>query len=129
MYDLKVVYGYEEGFSFPVSLIIRPKYGSFEWTEETLYINLRQPFEPMDYTEINDDTISLSLLHTELVTNTLLPDHVGIYMPWVKRRLYDIKGGKFSPNFKITGIEQFIIKMSDLALATHLNLRGLFDLE
>ncbi|MEK5480345.1 hypothetical protein NYE70_25935 [Paenibacillus sp. FSL R5-0407] len=129
MYDLKVVYTYEEGFNVPVALIVRPSCGEFDWSEETLYINLRQPFERMDYVEINDDTVSLSLLHTELVTHTIYPDHVGIYTPFVKERLYDIKSGKFSPSFKITGIEQFIIKMSDLALATHLNLLNLFDIE
>ncbi|MEK5235425.1 hypothetical protein NST99_06975 [Paenibacillus sp. FSL L8-0470] len=115
MYRLSVIYRYSEGVEIPKWLIVKPKNG-FDWSAETAYISLNQPFERTSQEEINDDTLGISILNTELMINTELPEHIGIHFPYVKKRINKLRGEPLAPSFKLLEIEQFVIQMSDLQI-------------
>lgn len=116
MYRLSVIYRYSEGVEIPKWLIVKPKDGVFDWVSEVASIPLEQPFEQTTLEDINDDALGISILNTELLINTELPEHIGIHLPSVKKRINILRGEPFTPNFKLYEIEHFVIQMSDLQI-------------
>lgn len=115
MYNLSVIYRCSEGVEIPKWLIVKPENG-FDWNTETVYIPLNQPFLRTSQEEINDDTLGISLLNSELIVNTELPEHIGIHFPYVKKRINRLRGEPLAPIFKLLEIEQLIIQISDLQI-------------
>ncbi|MCL6605515.1 MAG: hypothetical protein K6T94_21835 [Paenibacillus sp.] len=116
MFSLSVIYSYNEGVEIPKWLIIKPDFGGFDWSTETAFVSLNQPFERINQEEINDDVLGLSILNTELINNTELPEHIGIHFPSVKRRINKLRGEPMAPSFKLLEIQQLILQMSDLQM-------------
>ncbi|NQX45307.1 hypothetical protein HQN87_08180 [Paenibacillus tritici] len=116
MYRLNVIYRYSEGAEIPKWLIVKPKDGVFDWGIEVASIPLNQPFEQTTPEDINDDALGISILNTELLINTELPEHIGIHLPSVKKRINVLRGEPLAPNFKLLEIEHFVIQMSDLQI-------------
>lgn len=48
--------------------------------------------------EITDDSFGLLISPEELVTNSELPDHIGLHLPRIKRRIQKIRGEQFVPS-------------------------------
>lgn len=127
MFNLNVIYNYNEGLYLPTWLILRPEQGCFDWDTETTYVSLNQPFTRLTQEDINDDTFGLSIVSTDLIINTELPDHFGIYVPRVKQRINQLRGEVYTPNFKLVDIEQLVVQMSDLQTIVQNTRLDIFD--
>lgn len=127
MFSLHIIHTYSNGLKIPKWLIVKPVNGCFDWSCETIYIALDQTFNIITQEEINDDVLGLSILSTELVTNSEFPNHIGVYIPWVKERIHKIRGEEFSPRFVLSDIEHLVIQMTDIEISTMMNFRSLIE--
>lgn len=116
MYRLSVIYRFSEGVEIPKWLIVKPMNGFFDWGIEVAFIPLNQPFERTTPEDINDDALGISILDTDLIINTEMPEHVGIHFPSVKDRINRLRGEPLAPSFKLLEIQHFVIQISDLLM-------------
>ncbi|MEK5479924.1 hypothetical protein NYE70_23800 [Paenibacillus sp. FSL R5-0407] len=127
MYNLSVIYDYNEEGSWPAWMIIKPAAGGFDWKQETLYVPLRTPFQKLSRDEIDEYALGLSIVQTELVISTDYPDQLGVYLPRVKERIKKIRGESYSPLFQLSDIQHFVVQMSDVEIVMQMNLSSIFD--
>jgi len=127
MFDLRVIHTFSNGVKIPKWLIVSPTNGCFDWSSTAIYIPLDGDFHSISHEDINDDMLSLSILNSELITHTKFPDHIGVYLPHVKKRINKIRGEKFAPQFLLSDIRQFVIQMADIETATKINFSSLVE--
>lgn len=127
MYSLNVIYDYNENGSWPAWMIVKPKYGEFDWKKETIYLSLHTPFQRLDREDLDESDFGISITHTEIVVNTEHPDKIGIYIPRVKERIMKIRGDEFTPSFRMSDIRHFIIQMADIEIVTQMNPASILD--
>lgn len=126
MYDLGVIFDYGEDGAWPAWLMVRPS-ECFDWKQDTIYVPLHTPFMRYSRDDIDDSSFGLSIVQTELVVNLECPDQIGIYLPRVKERLKKIRGEEYSPAFKLSDIQHFVISMSDIEIVAQMNLASIMD--
>jgi hypothetical protein len=127
MYNLSVIYDYNEDGSWPCWMIIKPQSGCFDWKTETLYVSLQTPFQKLNREDLDELDFGLSIVQTELVINTEHPDKIGVYLPRVKERIRKIRGDEFTPSFRMDDIKHFVIQMADIEIATQMNPNSILD--
>lgn len=127
MYNIGIIYDYNEEGSWPAWMIVKPEQGFFDWKQETIYIALHSPFQRFSREEMDECAFGLSIVQTELVVSTERPDSIGIFLPRVKERIIKIRSDEYTPTFHLGDIQHFIIQMSDIEIVTQMNLASVFD--
>ncbi|GIP25037.1 hypothetical protein J23TS9_01670 [Paenibacillus sp. J23TS9] len=128
MFNLSVIYDYNYDGVYPTWMVIKPESGYINWSAETLYVHIEAPFQRLSRDEINDYALGLSIVQTDLVMSVKHPDHFGIYMPRVKKRLNQIRGEQYTPSFRLADIEHFIVQMSDIEIVMNMSISTRFAL-
>lgn len=127
MFDIGIIYDYNEEGTWPSWMIVRPECGGFNWRTETLYIPMHTPFKRLHREDLDETDFGLSIVQTELVVNTERPEAIGIYLPRVKERIYKIRGEEYTPFFHLSDIKHFVIQMSDIEIIAQMNLASVMD--
>lgn len=121
MYNIGVIYDYNEDGSWPAWMIVKPETGGFDWKQETIYVPLHTPFQRLYREDLNESDFGLAIVQTELVVNTERPDQIGIFLPRVKERIRKIRGEEYTPFFHMSDIRHFVLQMADIELVMQMN--------
>lgn len=127
MYNVGIIYDYNENGSWPAWMVVKPASGSFDWKQETIYVPLHTPFRRLHREDLDETDFGLAIVQTELVVNTERPDQIGIYLPRVKERIRQIRGEEFTPFFHMVDISHFVIQMADIEIVAQMNPASILD--
>lgn len=127
MYNVGIIYDYNENGSWPAWMVVKPESGAFDWKQDTMYVPLRTPFQRISRDEMDEYSFGLAIVQTELVVNTERPDQIGIYLPRVKERIRQIRGEEFTPFFHMSDISHFVIQMADIEIVAQMNPASILD--
>jgi len=130
MAKITICYQRERNVLVPSKMIIFFGAGNIKWEKDTLYIPFGTRFrrQLMEDFKFHEDTLSLSVFLTELVTNPAFPGKFGISLSSVLDRLermmeqeskkipYQFNDSSAPDNFGLNylDIEQFIISFADI---------------
>lgn len=126
MYNISVIYDYSYDGMWPAWMVLKPRCGCFDWSTETIYVPIEAPFQRLSRDEMNDDSLGISIIQTDLVMSVKKPNHFGIYLPRVKLRLNKLRGEKLTPFFRMSDIEHLIIQMCDIEIVMGMNISTRF---
>ncbi|MGO4890339.1 hypothetical protein ACJ2A9_21535 [Anaerobacillus sp. MEB173] len=102
-----VYYDYHEGEQVPVWFVLYFGAGKIKWEEDYLYVPVYAPFEKQAAQDFHDDTLSFSISIGDLTKRSEMPEHVGVYLPNVKKKIKELGGDPLD-------VEQFIFLVADI---------------
>lgn len=125
MFNISVIYDNYEDCMVPLWMLINSE-GGINWHEDALYIPINLPFQRISRYEVDEYSLNLSIVQTELIISHDHPECIGIYLPRVKARIDKLRGNGITPSFLLSDIQNFIIQVSDIEMILQMNTSAIF---
>ncbi|MGG1554567.1 hypothetical protein [Paenibacillus ferrarius] len=100
--------------------------GRISWYKQYLYIPLEAPFYPKTAEDYLDDSMGVSIHYEDLTRHPERPNHFGIDIHSVVRRLEKLKYQE-GVNFEYNDIEQFIIQVADIEEIMQMDVKPFYE--
>jgi hypothetical protein len=103
-----VYYDYHhDGTLGPKWFVLKFEPGSLDWSEAFIHIPVQCPFNKQTIDDFNESIISITVEIGDLTVNCGKPDHYGIYLTSIKKRI-ELHG------FDLEEFGQFVILAADI---------------
>lgn len=128
----KITVTYEEHQGLDGTILVPMKMNisfprdKMNWNKHAVYVPILAPFSRQFSEDYSEDIMSVTIMFEDLLVNLERPNHFGISLDSLVRRLEKMKR-QDKMQFEISDIEQFIIQIDDLEELLRLDVRPFYE--